>query len=121
MKVDKEQKRLKAIKLKCITELSARLMQKHSRNEIIFQSPKSVSDYYMESLRHLEQEHVIVLLLDGKNRLLGEKTISVGTVNSAPVSTREILKKRLRHPTRTHSLPDIKRQSFPKQKKRLKK
>ena len=87
---------VKAIKLKCITELSARLMQKHSRNEIIFQSPKAISDYYMESLRHLEQEHVIVLFLDGKNRLLGEKTVAVGTVNSAPVSTREILKEALR-------------------------
>ena len=44
----------------------------------------------MEEYRHREQEHLLLLLLDNKSNLLGEKEIFTGTVNASLVSPREI-------------------------------
>lgn len=87
---------VKAIKIKCIAELSNRI----ARQKISFQTeltnPAAISDYYMESMRHLEHEKCIALYLDSKCRLLSEVTLSIGTVNSAIVSRRELFKNALK-------------------------
>ena len=44
----------------------------------------------MEELRYEEQEQLIVLFLDTRNRLLKEKLMFKGTVNASIVSPREI-------------------------------
>ena len=44
----------------------------------------------MERLRHYATENVILVLLDNKGHLLGECTISKGTVNASLLSPREI-------------------------------
>lgn len=81
---------VKAVQILCICELTKRMSRLSARKKLTLASPKSIADYFMEQLRHLEREHVIALFFDGKHRLLREYTISVGTVNSAPVSPREI-------------------------------
>ena len=44
----------------------------------------------MEDFRHKEQENILLLLLDNKSNLLGEKVLFTGTVNASIVSPREI-------------------------------
>ena len=44
----------------------------------------------MEDFRHKEQENLLLLLLDNKSNLLGEKLVFTGTVNASIVSPREI-------------------------------
>ena len=82
--------KIKAMCIECIIELSKRL-HKQSRQEMIsFTNPGSIADYYMEQMRHLENEHVYLLLLDVKCKLIKEILVSSGTNNSSLVSTRDI-------------------------------
>lgn len=82
--------KVKAIKIKCIAELSMRIAKKNAKEKLTFSSPKTIANYFMEEMRHLEFEKVLLLLLDGKNGLLGKVCLSKGTINASLVSTREI-------------------------------
>lgn len=42
-----------------------------------------VAAFYMEEMRHLEQENLKLLLLNTKNILLKDTTVSIGTVNAS--------------------------------------
>ena len=55
-----------------------------------FSNPASIARYYMEDLRHEKQEHMKLLMLNSKAKLLGETTISKGTVNASLVTPREL-------------------------------
>lgn len=81
---------VKAIQLLCIAEISKRISHMQAERKLNFANAKSVADYYMERLRHLEQEQCILVLLDGKNRLISDCMMSLGTVNTTIVSPREI-------------------------------
>ena len=82
--------RVKAVQLLCVAELSRRIAKSQAMANLHFTDPASVADYYMEDLRHLEQEVLMVLLLDTKGGRLGEEIISRGTVNATIISPREI-------------------------------
>lgn len=82
--------KVKAVQIKCIGELSKRIASRSSRIKLDFRSPETIADYYMELLRHEEREKMICMMLDTRNRLLGEVVLSVGTVNSSLVSPREL-------------------------------
>ena len=66
---------VKAIQIKCIGELSKRIAQTTARKGLQFTQPGTIADYYMERLRHKEQEELICMMLDTKNHLLGEEMI----------------------------------------------
>ena len=55
-----------------------------------FKEPESIAHYYMETLRHEEQEHVICMMLDTKNHFLGDICLTKGTVNTSLISPREL-------------------------------
>lgn len=82
--------KVKAVQIKCIGELSKRIAQTTARKGLQFTKPWSIADYYMERLRHKEQEELICMMLDTKNHLLGEEMIFKGTVNASLVSPREV-------------------------------
>ncbi len=88
---------VKAIQIKAIGELSKRIVKRRAREDIDFRSPQTVADYYMETLRHEEQELLICMMLDTKNRILGEAEIFRGTVNASLVSPREVFLEALRY------------------------
>ena len=77
---------VKAIQLQCIGELSKRMAAAGARKGLCFHDPASIADYYMERLRHEDQEVLLCMMLDTKNQLLGEKEITRGTV----ISPREL-------------------------------
>lgn len=89
--------KVKAIQLKCIGELSKRMARAVARPQISLSDPKTIAKYYMEQLRHEEQELLICMMFDTKNHLLGEKIISKGTVSWAVISPREIFLEALRY------------------------
>lgn len=82
--------RVKAIQIKCIGELSRRIAKTSARRGLDFKDPETIARYYMEDLRHQEQEILICMMLDTKNQLLGDLIISKGTVNSSLISPREL-------------------------------
>lgn len=88
--------KVKAVQLKCIGELSKRIARTEAKNQLVFDQPSTIASYFMENLRHEEQEKIYLLMLDKKNHLLGEKCMSVGTVDTSVLSPREILIEALR-------------------------
>ncbi|MCD8074944.1 MAG: DNA repair protein RadC [Lachnospiraceae bacterium] len=81
---------VKAAQLKCIVELSRRISRSRFSEGISFQDPVAVAEYYMEDLRHLEQEVVILVMLNSKGRLIRDVILSKGTVRASMISPREI-------------------------------
>ena len=53
-------------------------------------NPEVIANYYMEDLRHLQQEKVILLMLDTKSRMIKDMEMTSGTVNASLLSPREI-------------------------------
>lgn len=82
--------KVKALQIQCIFELAKRMSRQKAAKTLNFSDPESVAEYYMEDFRHKEQEHLLLLLLDNKSNLLGEKVMFTGTVNASIVSPREI-------------------------------
>ena len=82
--------KVKAIQLKCIGELSKRMATAAAKPELSFHHPVTIAKYYMERLRHEEQELLYCMMLDGHNHLSGEQLLSRGTVNATLITPREI-------------------------------
>lgn len=82
--------RVKAMRLKCIAELSKRIHVAKMPQRSVFTSPKDTASYFMESLRHLKREQLIVAYFDGSGSLLSDEVISVGSINHTLISTREV-------------------------------
>lgn len=100
---------VKAVKLKCMAEMAVRMARQRAARELKFDSPSSVAAYYMEEMRHQENEKILLLLLDNKLNLIEEYMISLGTVNSSLLSTRDVfiraLKCRASHLMLLHNHP----------------
>ena len=82
---------VKAIMLSCVGELASRICNSDRKFLVEYDSPEKVANYFIPQLKHLDKEHMILLCLDTKCRILRETLITVGTVNSTLVSPREIL------------------------------
>ena len=88
---------MKGIQLLCIGEMARRSWKKQTGiNRISFEHPSQISDYYMEDMRHLEQEEIRVMFLNTKQGLIKDLLISRGTVNASVMTPREILIEALR-------------------------
>jgi DNA repair protein RadC len=64
---------------------------------IRFITPEAVANYYMQDMRHLTEEKILLLMLDSKSKILKDMVISSGTVNSSLLSPREIFLHALKH------------------------
>ena len=81
---------VKAVQLKCIGELSKRIATAVARPQLALNNPGSIASYYMEQLRHEEQELVICMMSDIKGHFLGDKVLTRGTATGSLVTPREI-------------------------------
>jgi DNA repair protein RadC len=82
--------KVKAVQLKCMLEIARRMAREEAGDGTFFTTPASVAEYYMEDLRHEEQEVLLLLMLNQRGRLLREKYMFKGTVNASMISPREI-------------------------------
>lgn len=89
--------RVKAIQIQCVLEFSKRMNRAKAVSGLCCTKPESIAGYYMEDMRHYRQERLIMLMLNTKNRKIGEITLTKGSVNAALISTREIFAEALRH------------------------
>ncbi len=81
---------VKAIKLKCIAELSKRMANQKAAIGFDMTVPEDIANHYMELMRHEDKERVVLLCLNNKLKLLEETVLSIGTVNSASLSPRDV-------------------------------
>lgn len=82
--------RVKALQIQCICELSRRIAKQAAYERLEFSNPQTIAEYYMEDMRYLDKEHLILVMLDNRCKLIKDTVISVGTVNASIVTPREI-------------------------------
>lgn len=76
-------------KMNCLRELMKRFQQERRQEITVIRSPDNVAAY-LNDMQYLQQEQFRIILLNVKNKVLGQKIISQGTINGALVSAREI-------------------------------
>lgn len=82
---------VKAIQLSCIGELSKRIWKSAKvTSDLVCRNPAIIAEYFMEEMRHKEQEFLKMLILNTKNVLMKDVDISKGTVNASLATPREI-------------------------------
>jgi DNA repair protein RadC len=86
----------KAAQLKAAVEIGRRVarLSRETRPQLL--TPADAASYMMDRLRFQLKEHFVVLHVDTKNRLIGEETVSIGSLNSSIVHPREIFKTALK-------------------------
>lgn len=82
----------KAAQLKAALELGKRLMVASPEERPQVKSPADVANLLMLEMGFLDQEHLRVVLLDTKNRVLGMPTIYVGSLNTSVLRVGELFR-----------------------------
>ena len=87
---------VKAVQIMCVRELVRRISSVKAKDSIQYNIPSTIADYYMEQMRHLNREEMILIFFNGKNKVIKELKVSVGTVNQTVASPRELFLEALR-------------------------
>lgn len=80
----------KAAGVKAAFTLAARFQARKLENLDRFTSPRQVFDYFHHEFRDSRKEYFLVLLLDGKNRIIRRVQVSEGSLNQSIVHPREV-------------------------------
>ncbi len=86
----------KAAQLKAALELARRLNAEHPEERFQIRSPADVASLLQFEMGALEQEQLRVVLLDTKNRVLGVRTVYVGSANATTVRVGEVFREAIR-------------------------
>ncbi len=86
-----------AARLRAALELGRRLVLTDEKDPPPIQSPDDAANLLMYQMQHLEQEHLMVLLLDTRNRLIGEPVnLYRGSLNTSLIRIAEIFRPAIR-------------------------
>jgi len=80
----------KATQLMAAAELGRRISQYKTDDEIYIRCPKDAAELLMEDMRYLNKEHMKVILLNIKCKVISVEEISVGSLSSSLAHPREI-------------------------------
>lgn len=86
----------KAATLLAAFELGRRCACSHLPEGAALRSPQDVFHHFAARLRRLSQERFLVVLLDGRHRVIGEELVSQGTLTASLVHPREVFRPALR-------------------------
>ena len=82
-----------ASRIAAARELAGRLRAHEKRTPRLYLTgPEDVADMFMREMAALDREHFRAVLLNTKNRILGVRTISIGSLNASIVHAREVFK-----------------------------
>jgi DNA repair protein RadC len=79
-------------KIEAIFDISVRIATEKASKDAFIKCPNDIYDLLGEEMRHLKREEFRIVLLNTKNKVLGIKTISIGSLNASIVHPREVLK-----------------------------
>ena len=83
--------------LQAVLEMSRRHLAERLRRESALESPQAVRDYFKALLRHEPHEVFGCLFLDSKHRMLAFEVLFRGSIDSASVYPRQVVKRALAH------------------------
>lgn len=82
----------KIAQIKAAIEIGKRFWKEKSLTKIKVKTSKDIVDYFIPYLRDMKKEVFKVVLLDGKNKIIKDVTISEGTLTKSIVHPREVIK-----------------------------
>lgn len=88
--------RVKAIQLKAVVELAARISTPRKIIRKIITSPEEVANILMAEMRDETQEIMKVLILNTRNEVIRIATVGIGTANSNLIEVRDVFKEPIR-------------------------
>lgn len=83
--------------LQAVLEMSRRHLAERLRRDSALQSPQAVRDYLNSLLRHEPHEVFGCLFMDSKHRMLAFEVLFRGSIDSASVYPRQVVKRALAH------------------------
>ena len=86
----------KAASLLGSVEIGRRLATRSLARGDRISGPQDVYRHFNQRMRSRRQEHFVVILLDGRNRVMGESQISQGTLTASLVHPREVFRSAIR-------------------------
>jgi len=86
----------KAAQLKAAFELGRRLLVAAPQERPQVKSPADVASLLMMEMSTLEQEHMRVVVMDTKNRVLKVQTVYIGSLNTAVFRAAELFREAIR-------------------------
>ena len=86
---------VKALQIKAVFELSKRV-RAGKICETVVNNSADIIKYYSVKLSGKKKEYFIAVFLDSKNKIICDKVISIGTLNSALVHPREVFKEAIK-------------------------
>jgi len=85
-----------ASKLVASFALADKLLKEKPGKELFIKHPVDVFELLNKEIGYLEQEHFKVILLNTKNKVIGIKTVTIGTLDTCLVHPRETFKEAIR-------------------------
>lgn len=86
----------KAVEIKAALELGRRLVASGVQERPSISSPADAANLLMSEMMFLEQEHLKLVLLDTRNRVLATPTVYIGSINSSVVRIGELFRSAFR-------------------------
>ncbi len=90
---------VKAVEIKAALELGKRLVSLNPGQRVQVRSPLDIFQLVRGDMSGFDQEHLRVLLLDTKNRVVAAPDLYVGSINSTTVRVGELFREAIRHNT----------------------
>jgi DNA repair protein RadC len=87
----------KVAQIKAALEIGRRLLVAAPDERPQIRSPGDVANLLMLEMSWLEQEHLRVVLLDTRNRVLGVPNVYIGSLNTSVVRVGELFREAIRH------------------------
>ncbi|MEK8131351.1 DNA repair protein RadC [Paenibacillus filicis] len=82
----------KALQIKAGIELGRRMARSAMNETVTIRSPQDAAALLMEDMRYLQKEHFVCLFLNTKNHVIGQETLSMGSLNASIVHPREVFR-----------------------------
>ena len=87
--------KVKASQIMALNEISRRMSTERHEQRLRLESSESVANYFMEKTRYLTKERVVALFESNSCECIHEVLISIGSLDRAMLSQREIFKEAL--------------------------
>jgi DNA repair protein RadC len=85
-----------AARLKAALELGRRLVLEGYEEKFAIRCPADVAQMLMAEIARQEQEHFVVVLLDTRNRVISQRTVYIGSLNSSHIRVGEVFRDAVR-------------------------
>jgi DNA repair protein RadC len=82
----------KISQIKAAIEIGKRFLKEKSLSKVKIKTSKDIVDYFIPYMRDLKKEILKVVLLDGKNKIIKDVTLTEGTLTKSIVHPREVIK-----------------------------